>query len=79
MDKRKFWVYNFIGCVAWVFAMLFAGHYLEKLILAKFNFDLKDHLEIIVIGIVVVTTFPVLYKIFFGKKNVASTEDPYKK
>ena len=78
MDKKKFVLYNFIGCISWVFAMLFAGHYLQKIILSKFNFDLKQHLEIIVIGIVVITTAPVLYKIFFGRKNTAPVEDPYK-
>src|SRR5580658_2785654 len=78
MDKKKFWLYNFIGCVSWVFTMLFAGHYLQKFILMKFDFDLKKHLEIIVIGIVVITTAPVLYKLFFGKKT-AAVEDPYKK
>src|SRR6185437_16058922 len=79
MDKKKFWLYNFIGSIAWVFAMLFAGHYLQKIILMKFNFDLKKHLEIIVIGIVVITTAPVLYKLFFGKKDTSGIEDPYKK
>jgi membrane-associated protein len=79
MDKKKFIVYNIIGCLAWVFTMLFAGHYLDKLFLTKFNFDLKKHLEVIVIGIVIVTTAPVLYKLFFGKKNTAPAEDPYKK
>jgi membrane-associated protein len=79
MDKRKFLLYNVIGCVAWVFAMLFAGHYLDKLFLMKFGFDLKQHLEVIVIGIVIVTTFPVIYKIFFGRKKPAPIEDPYKK
>ena len=79
MDKRKFILYNVIGCMAWVFAMLFAGHYLDKLFMTKFNFDLKKHLEVIVIGIVVVTTAPVLYKLFFGKKNSAPAQDPYKK
>ena len=58
--------------------MLFAGHYLQKFILSKFHFDLKEHLEVIVIGIVVITTAPVLYKIFFGRKNTAPVEDPYK-
>src|ERR1700733_3038426 len=78
MDKKKFWLYNIIGCAAGVFAMRFAGHYLQKFILMKFDFDLKKHLEIIVIGIVVITTAPVLYKLFFGKKTVTA-EDPYKK
>lgn len=79
MDKKKFWLYNFVGSVAWVFTMLFAGHYLQEFILSKYHFDLKDHLEIIVIGIVLITTAPVLYKLFFGRKNSASAEDPYKK
>ncbi|HWB91195.1 MAG TPA: VTT domain-containing protein [Puia sp.] len=79
MDKKKFWLYNFIGCIAWVFLMLFAGHYLQEFILMKYHFDLKEHLEIIVIGIVIITTAPVLYKLFFGKKDTAGVEDPYKK
>ena len=78
MDKKKFIIYNIVGCLAWVFAMLFAGHYLDKLFMTKFNFDLKKHLEVIVIGIVVITTAPVIYKLFFGKKS-APAEDPYKK
>ena len=34
-----------------------------------FDFDLKDHLEVIVIGIVLVTTAPVFIKLFLGKKK----------
>jgi membrane-associated protein len=79
MDKKKFLLYNIIGCLAWVFAMLFAGHYLEKFFLAKYNFDLKKHLEVIVIGIVIVTTAPVIYKLFFGRKSSVPAEDPLKK
>ncbi len=75
MDKKKFIVYNVIGCVAWVFTMLVAGHYLDKFFLNRFNFDLKKHLEIIVIGIVLITTLPVLYKLFFGKRAVPPTEE----
>ncbi len=69
MDKKKFVFNNIIGCVAWVFTMLFAGHYLEKLFMKKFNFDLTQHLEVIVIGIVLITTLPVLYKLIFGKRE----------
>ena len=71
MDRKKFMMYNVIGCVAWVTAMLFGGYYLQTLFLQKFGFDLKAHVEVIVIGIVVVTTFPVLYKIFFGRSKQA--------
>ena len=72
MDRRKFMFYNIIGCIAWVFAMLFAGHYLQKFVMTKYGFDLTKHLEVIVIGIVAITTFPVLYKLFFGNKKSAS-------
>jgi membrane-associated protein len=71
MDKKKFTYYNVIGCISWVFLMLFAGHYLWKFLLQKYGFDLTKHLEVIVIGIVVITTFPVLYKIFLGKNKSA--------
>lgn len=74
MDRKKFMFYNVIGCLAWVFAMLFAGHYLDKFFMRQFGFDLKKHLEVIVIGIVLVTTLPVLYKLFFGKKTTDSSD-----
>ncbi|HXB45038.1 MAG TPA: VTT domain-containing protein [Puia sp.] len=76
MDKKKFTYYNIVGCVAWVFAMLFAGHYLDKLFLTKFNFDLKKHLEVIVVAIILITTLPVLYKLFFGKRKSSSEQNP---
>ncbi len=69
MDKKKFTYYNIVGSVAWVFSMLFAGHYLQKLFESQFNFDLKKHLEIIVIGIVLITTAPVIIKLFFDRKK----------
>lgn len=74
MDPKKFTYYNVVGCIAWVFSMLFAGHYLQLLFLKWFDFDLKEHLEVIVIGIVLITTAPILIKLFFGKKT-KSTPD----
>ena len=71
MERKKFMFYNVIGCVSWVFAMLMAGHYLDKLFIREFGLDLKQHLELIVIGIILITTLPVLYKIFFTKKKPA--------
>ncbi len=70
MDRKKFMFYNVVGCIAWSFSMLFAGHYLYKLILTKFDVDLKEHLEIIILGIVLITTAPVIYKLFFARKKV---------
>ncbi|HKG68306.1 MAG TPA: VTT domain-containing protein [Segetibacter sp.] len=64
MDKKKFTYYNIVGCIAWVAAMLLAGHFLQKFISNQFGFDLKEHLEVIVLSIVLVTTLPVLIKLF---------------
>ena len=75
MDKKKFMYYNVVGCVAWACLMLFAGHYGYRFCKKNFNFDLKKHLEVIVIGIVLITTLPVLYKMFFGKKASSNPGD----
>ena len=69
MDKKKFGFYNIVGCIAWVFSMIFAGYFLQKWILSEFGFDLKQHLEIIVLAIVLVTTAPVLIKLFSKPKK----------
>ena len=69
MDNKKFSFYNIVGSIAWVFSMLIGGHYLQRFILSSFGFDLKKHLEVIVIGIVLITTIPVLLKMFGRKKG----------
>lgn len=67
MNPKKFHFFNIIGSVTWVFTMIFSGYFLQKWILSKFSFDLKEHLEVIVLIIVFVTTAPVLAKMIFGK------------
>jgi membrane-associated protein len=69
MDKPKFTFYNIVGCVAWVFSMMFAGHYLYKFFLSQYGFDLKERLEFIVLGIVLVTTAPVIIKLMKRKSK----------
>jgi membrane-associated protein len=68
MDRKKFHFFNVVGCIAWVFTMVFAGYFLQKWILQQFGFDLKDHLEIIVLGIVLITTAPVIIKLISSRK-----------
>ena len=69
MDKKKFHFFNVTGCIVWVSSMLFAGFFLQKWVWEKYKFDLKQHLEIIVLVIVIITTAPVLLKLFFGRKK----------
>lgn len=78
MDKAKFTFFNIVGSISWVFSMLFAGHFLQKWILSQFGFDLKQHLEIIVLGIVLVTTLPVIIQLFRGKKKTSLPDNSYK-
>lgn len=68
MDKKKFMFNNILGSVLWSFSMILSGHYLSALFLEKFGIDLKAHIEFIVIGIVLFTTVPVLWKLL--KKRV---------
>jgi membrane-associated protein len=69
MDKAKFTYFNVLGCLAWVGSMLCAGHFLQSYILNQFQFDLKKHLEVIVIVIVFVTTAPVIFQVIKHKSN----------
>lgn len=73
MEKKKFMFFNILGSFLWSFTMIFAGHYLYELFLEKFQIDLKHYIEYIVIGIVLVTTLPVILK--FLKKKVHLDEE----
>lgn len=63
MDRKKFFFYNVVGCIAWVASMTLAGYFLGE------NEWVKHNFEKIVIGLILVTTGPVLFKMFFGKKK----------
>jgi membrane-associated protein len=67
MDKKRFMFYNILGSILWSVTMIFAGHYLYELFKNNFGIDLKHYIEYIVIGIILVTTIPVLMK--FLKKR----------
>ncbi len=69
MERAKFTFYNVLGCCLWVFSLIFAGHFLQKWLMSHYNFDLTAHLEIIIIGLVVITTFPVIMKLVKGGKK----------
>jgi membrane-associated protein len=69
MSKSKFTYFNIVGCIAWVGSMILGGHFLQQWILNQFGFNLKSHLEVIVIGIVLISTLPVIIKLVTGKKN----------
>jgi membrane-associated protein len=75
MEKPTFIFYNLLGSIAWVCSMMLGGYFLQSWVERKFNFSLKDHIEAITIAIILVTTLPVIYKLFFTKKQPATTTD----
>jgi membrane-associated protein len=77
MPVRTFLFYNVIGSIAWVASMMLGGYFLQSWVERRFEFSLKDHIEAITIAIILVTTLPVLYKLFFAKKSVVP-HDPNK-
>ena len=76
MEKSVFMFYNIIGSIAWVSSMMMGGYFLQSWVERKYGFDLKDHIEVIAIVIILVTTLPVLYKLFFGKKPIIEENSP---
>jgi membrane-associated protein len=74
MDKSIFILYNILGSLAWVTSMMLGGYYLETWVVSTFHFSLAKHIEWIALGIILVTTLPVLYKLFFAKKPVVPAD-----
>lgn len=70
MNRPAFIFYNVIGSICWVCSMMLGGYFLDAWVNSKWGFSLKDYIEPITIGIILVTTLPVLYKLFFAKKAV---------
>ncbi|MEY2646585.1 MAG: DedA family protein [Sediminibacterium sp.] len=71
MDRQKFMYNNVVGSIVWVTSMVFGGHFLQTWILEHFQFDLKKHLEVIVLGIVFITTAPVIFKVITHRSKKA--------
>src|SRR5215216_2346621 len=74
MDRAVFIFYNILGSVVWVSSMMLGGYFLEEWVKSKFHFSLLDYIELITIAIILITTLPVLYKLFFAKKTVAPAQ-----
>jgi membrane-associated protein len=75
MERPTFIFYNLLGSIAWVCSKMLGGYFLQSWVEREFNFSLKDHIEAITIAIILVTTLPVIYKLFFTKKQPATTTD----
>jgi membrane-associated protein len=75
MNSGVFSLYNLLGSTAWVLIMVLGGYFLEEWVNRQFGISLTDYIELIAIGIILITTLPVLYKLFFSKKAAAPNSD----
>lgn len=75
MDKKRFMFYNVLSSFLWAFGLIMAGHYLYGLFLKEFDIDLKKHIEVIIIIIVLITTVPLVLKFLKGNKEEAPNEE----
>lgn len=75
MEKGVFMMYNVLGSIAWVVSMVLGGYFIEFWVNRQFGFSLTDYIEVIAVGIILITTLPILYKLFFAKKHVVPQSD----
>jgi membrane-associated protein len=68
VDIKKFTLYNIIGSVAWVTTLTLAGYFLGR----KYP-ELKDYLQYIVLGLIIVTTIPLI--IAFVRRRYAKSKE----
>lgn len=69
MDYKKYTLYNVIGSFLWVFSMFLLGKFARDFILKTTGIDIIEHIELIVISIVLVTNLPVIFKFVLGGKK----------
>jgi|SRR5688572_1288304 len=75
MHRPTFVFYNIAGSIFWVGSMMLGGYFLDSWVKRKFGFSLEEYIEPITIGIILVTTLPVLYKLFFAKKPIVPPDE----
>lgn len=74
MDRKKFSFYSSVSAFVWVFSMMLIGKYLNRFLIKQFGYDLTHDLEWIVLGIVVVSTLPVIIKLMKERKKKKQEE-----
>jgi membrane-associated protein len=68
VDLKKFTVYNIVGSMAWVTTLTLTGYFLGR----RFP-NLKDYLQYIVLGLIIITTIPLV--IAFVRRQIAKSKE----
>ncbi|TSJ44291.1 DedA family protein [Mucilaginibacter corticis] len=67
VDFKKFTIYNLAGSITWVNTFILSGYFLGR----RYP-QLKDYLQYVVLGLIIVTTIPLVFAFF--KKRLASSD-----
>ncbi|HEY9535562.1 MAG TPA: VTT domain-containing protein [Mucilaginibacter sp.] len=67
VDFKRFTIYNLAGSIAWATTFILSGYFLGK----RYP-QIKDYLEYVVIGLIIITTIPLVFA--FLKKRLAKSE-----
>lgn len=68
VDFKKFTLYNFIGSITWVCTFILGGYFLGR----RYP-QLKDYLEYVILGLIIITTIPLVIA-FLRKRNAKGEE-----
>ena len=67
MDYKKFISFNIIGAICWIASITTLGFMLGE------NLWIKEQLEWIILGLILITTVPVIFKMLFSKRKKTVT------
>src|SRR5690606_21655798 len=67
MNVKKFMLFNIISSILWSSSLIYAGHYLYRILLDTYDVDLTHYIEYIII-IIAITTVPFVVKFINSRK-----------
>ena len=71
MPYRRFVVFNVAGGFLWISTMLLAGYFLGSLLKSRFGIDLDEHIEWVVIVVVMLSLIPPLVEYIKSRREKA--------
>jgi membrane-associated protein len=71
MPYRSFVLFNVLGGLAWVSSMILAGYFLGNLLKSRFGIDLDEHIEWVVIIVVLLSLIPPIIEYLKSRREKA--------
>lgn len=75
MPYRRFALYNIVGGFLWVFSMILAGYFLGSVVERAFNVKLEEHIEKVIIVVVLLSLLPPLFEYLKSRREKARREE----